>query len=97
VQANRTTSNNKLDIKNHDNVKGACMLIDVAIAGVRNVIKKEVEKILEYKDLTTEIQRTWNVETKVIPVIMGANGTISKSLRKYLRLYSLTFLLLNQW
>jgi hypothetical protein len=28
------------------------MLIDVAISGDRNVIKKEVEKILKYKDLT---------------------------------------------
>jgi len=25
----------------------------------------------------------WNVKTKVIPVIIGANGTISKSFRKY--------------
>ena len=39
--------------------------------------------ILKYKDLTTEIQRMWNVKTKVIPVIIGATGTISKSLRKY--------------
>ena len=97
VQANRTTSNNKLDIKSHDNDKGARMLIDVAISGARNVIKKEVEKILKYKDLTTEIQRMWNVKTRVIPVITGATGTISKSLRKYLRLYALIFLLLNQW
>ena len=29
-----------------------CMLIDVAISGDRNVIKKEAEKILKYKDLT---------------------------------------------
>jgi hypothetical protein len=26
----------------------------------------------------------WNIKTKVIPVIIGATGTISKSLRKYL-------------
>jgi len=26
----------------------------------------------------------WNVKAKVIPVITGATGTISKSLRKYL-------------
>jgi len=25
----------------------------------------------------------WNVKTKVIPIITGANGTISKSFRKY--------------
>ena len=59
------------------------MLIDVAISDDRNVIKKEVEKILKYKDVTTEIQRMWNVKTKVIPVIIGATGTISKTFRKY--------------
>ena len=42
------------------------MLIDVAIPGDRNVIKKEAEKILKYKDLTIEIQRMWNVKTRVI-------------------------------
>ena len=47
------------------------------------MIKKEAEKILKYKDLTTEIQRIWNVKTKVIPVIIGATGTISKSFGKY--------------
>jgi hypothetical protein len=59
------------------------MLINVAISRDRNVIKKEAEKILKYKDLTIEIQRTWNVKPKVIPVIIGATGTISKSFRKY--------------
>jgi hypothetical protein len=41
------------------------------------VIKKEAEKILKYEDLITEIQRMWNVKTKVTPVIIGATGTIS--------------------
>jgi len=59
------------------------MLIDVAILGDRNVVKKEAEKILKYKDLTVEIERMWNVKTKVIPVIIGATGTILKSFRKY--------------
>ena len=59
------------------------MLIDVAISGDRHVIKKEAEKVLKYKDLTIEIQRLWNVKTKVIPVIIGATGTISKTFRKY--------------
>jgi len=59
------------------------MLIDVAISGDRNVIKKEAENILKYKDLTIEIQRMWNVKTKVIPVIIGATGANSKPFRKY--------------
>jgi hypothetical protein len=60
------------------------MLIDVTIPGDRNVIKKEAENILKYKYLIIEIQRVWNVEAKVIPVIIAATGTISKSLRQYL-------------
>ena len=67
-----------------DNEKETSMLIDVAISGDRNVIKKEAEKILKCKDLIIEIQRMWNVKTKVIPVIIGATGTISKSFRKYM-------------
>ena len=54
---------NKPDIIIRDNENGTCMLIDVAISGDRNVIKKEAEKILKYKDLTIEIQRMWNVKT----------------------------------
>jgi hypothetical protein len=46
------------------------------ITGDRNVIKKEAEKILKYKDLTIAIQRMWNVKTKVIPLIIGVTGTI---------------------
>ena len=48
------------------------------------MIKTEAEKILKYKDLIIEIQCMWNVKAKVIPVMLGATGTISKSLRQYL-------------
>jgi hypothetical protein len=84
MQTNRTIPNNKPYIIIWDNEKGTCMLIDVAILGDRNVIKKEAEKIVKYKDLTTEIQRMWNAKTKATPVIIGATGTISKPFRKYL-------------
>jgi len=83
VQTDRTIPNNKPDIIIRDNKKRTCRLIDVAISGDRNVIKKEVEEILKYKDPTIEIQRMWNVKTKVIPVTIGATGNISKSFRKY--------------
>ena len=76
VQTDRTIPNNKPDIIICDNEKGTCKLIDVAISGDRNVIKKEAKKILKYKDLTIEIQRKWKVKTRVIPVIIGATGTI---------------------
>ena len=45
VQTDRTIPNNEPDIIIRDNEKGTCMLIDVAISGDRNVIRKEAEKI----------------------------------------------------
>jgi hypothetical protein len=51
VRTDRTISNNKPDIVIHDNKKGTCMLIDTVSPGDRNVIKKEAEKILKYKEL----------------------------------------------
>ena len=55
IQTDRTIPNNKPDIIICDNEKGTCMLTDDAISEDRNVIKKEAEKILKYKDLTIEI------------------------------------------
>jgi hypothetical protein len=45
------------------------------------VIKKEAEKI--FKIYHNRIQRMWNVKARVLPVVIGATGTISKSFRKY--------------
>jgi hypothetical protein len=59
------------------------MLLGVVFPGNRNVIKKEAKKFLN-KDLRIKIQRIWNVKAKLIPVIIGTTGTISKSLRQYL-------------
>jgi hypothetical protein len=57
VQTDRTIPNNKPDTIIRDSEKRICILIDVAISGDRNVIKKDAEKILKYKNLTIEIQR----------------------------------------
>jgi hypothetical protein len=54
------------------------MLIDVAVPGDRNVIQKEDETILKHKNLKIDIQHMWNVKIRVILVIIGATGTISK-------------------
>jgi hypothetical protein len=60
----------------------------------RNVIKKETEKILKYKDFITQIQRMWNVIAKLIPVTTGGdwnhfkiNQTISEQHTKRARNY----------
>ena len=59
------------------------IIINATLKSQKCDLKKCAEKVLKYKDLTIEIQRVWNVKTKVIPVIIGATETISKSFRKY--------------
>jgi len=44
IQTDRTIPNNKPDTVISDNEKGTCMLIDVAISGDRNVIKKKLTR-----------------------------------------------------
>jgi hypothetical protein len=44
--------NNILDIIILNNKKGTCLLVDAAISGDRNVIKKEAMKVVQYKDNT---------------------------------------------
>ena len=44
VQTDRTIPNNKPDSITRDNEKGTCMLIEVAISGDRNVIKKRTRQ-----------------------------------------------------
>ena len=81
MRTDRTILNSKPDIIICDNKKEASMSVDVAMCGDRNVIKKEAEKILNYKYFIIEIQGMWNVRAKVI---IGVTGTISQSLRQYL-------------
>jgi hypothetical protein len=69
-------------IKNlKDNI---CLLIDVAIPSDRNVLQKEFEKKLKYKNLSIEIQRMWNMKCFVIPVIIVATEIVTKGIKKYL-------------
>jgi hypothetical protein len=49
MQTDRTICNNKPDIIIRGNKQGKCMLIDVAVPGSRNVIKKEAKKTLNTK------------------------------------------------
>jgi hypothetical protein len=87
---------NRPDIINK-NKDETCLLIDVAIPSDKNVIQKEAENKLKYKNLSIEIQRVWNMKCFVIPVIIGATGIVSKSLKKYLETipgqHSIDFLL----
>jgi len=43
-----------------------------------------MEKKLKYKSLCIEIQRMWNLKCTTVPLITGATGIVTRSLRKNL-------------
>jgi len=47
-------------------------------------VQKEAEKKLKYKSLCIEIQRMCNLKCTVVPVIIGATGIVTRSLKKNL-------------
>jgi hypothetical protein len=83
VKIDRGFSANRADIIIKNKKEKTCTLIDVAVPPDRNV-QKEAEKMLKYKSLCIEIQRMWNLKCTVIPVIIGATGMVTRSLRKHL-------------
>jgi hypothetical protein len=56
----------------------------VAIPADRNDMQHVGEKKLKYKNSCIEIQRMLNLKCKIIPVINGATGTVTKDLTKNL-------------
>jgi hypothetical protein len=80
VQTDREVLANRPDIIVKYKKDRTCLLIDVVIVmpSDRNVTEKEAEKKLKYKNLSTGIQRMWNMKCFVIPVIIGPKGTVSK-------------------
>ena len=57
-------------------------MIDMAISTNRNTAQKEAKKKLKYKSLCIAIQRMWNLKWPIVPVIIGATGVVTRSLRK---------------
>ena len=84
VHTDREVTANRPDIIIKNKKEKTCTLIDVAIPAGRNVVQKEAEKKLKYKSLCIEIQRMWNLKCTIVPVIIGATGIVTRSLRKNL-------------
>ncbi|XP_063956582.1 uncharacterized protein LOC135154374 [Lytechinus pictus] len=61
-----------------------CVIIDIAIPGDCRAWRKEEEKIQKYNDLAWELRRVWKVKTKVVPIVIGALGTVTTRHRSFL-------------
>ena len=53
---------------------------NMTVQSDRNIALKDIDKKSKYKDLELEIQRMWHTKTVVIPVVVGALGTVKKGM-----------------
>ena len=78
----REISANRPDIVIKNNRDKKCTLIDVVIPSDKNTSTKVSEKLSKYKDPEIEITRMWQMETEIIPVVVGALRMIKKGSEK---------------
>ena len=84
VQTDKVIEARRPDLILENKETSECQIIDIAIPGDTRVVKKEEEKVDKYKELAFEIGRLWKVKPRVIPIVIGALGTISSRLIPYL-------------
>ena len=83
IQTDRSIAANRPDIVVRNKKEKTCLLLDISIPNDKNTSVKTYEKLAKYKDIEIEISKSWNVNVKTIPVIIGALGAINKSLKMY--------------
>ena len=80
IQTDREIHHRRPDIVIQKKKAKETIIVDIAVPGDNNVLQKETEKYEEYQDLAREIKRIWKSRAKVVPVVVGALGSVSKKL-----------------
>ena len=57
-------------------------LVDFAVLADHRIKLKESEKSDKYLDLARELKKLWNMKVIIIPIVIGAFGTVTKELLK---------------
>ena len=58
--------------------KRTCKIEDFAVPADHRVKLKECEKKDKYFDLARELKKLWNMQVTIIPIVIGAFGTVTK-------------------
>ena len=62
--------------------KRTCKIVDFAVPADHRIKLKECEKKDKYLDLARELKKLWNMQVTIIPIVIGAFGTVTKRLLK---------------
>ena len=56
--------------------------MDFTVPADHRIKRKESEKRDKYLDLTSELKNLWNMKVPIIPIVIGAFGTVTEGLLK---------------
>ena len=73
-----------LIIINKKKKKRTCKIVDFAVLANHRIKLKECENRDKYPDLARELKKLWNMQVTIIPIVIGAFGTVTKGLLKEL-------------
>ena len=59
-----------------------CKSVDFAVTADHRIKLKVCEKRDKYLDLARELKNLWNMKVTIIPIVIGAFGTVTKGLLK---------------
>ena len=62
--------------------KRICKIVDFAVLADHRINLKESEKKDKYLDLARELKKLWNMKVTIVPIVIGALGTVTKGLLK---------------
>ena len=78
----KTRPNNNQQQKKKKKKKRTFKIVDFSVAAGHRIKLKECEKKDKYLDLARELKKLWNMQVTIIPIIIGAFGTVTKGLLK---------------
>ena len=85
IQTDKVLEHWRPDIVVIDKGKKECIIIDFAVPEDQNITAKEQERTTKYQNLLIEVEKQWDVKAVVVPIVVGALGTVSKELGKLLK------------
>ena len=62
--------------------KRTCKIVNFAVPADHIINLKECEKKDKYLDIARDLKKLWNMKVTIVPIVIGAFGTITKGLLK---------------
>ena len=84
IQTDHLIRARRLDLIIINKKKRICKTVDFAVLVDHRINLKECEKKDKYLNLARELKKLSNVKVTVVPIVIGALGTITKGLLKRL-------------